>query len=161
MSVRLAVSVEGRTEKEFVDNLLCQHLREKDVDVTAIIVTTKVIDDGPNHVGGSVNLNRASREVRRLLGSFDHVSTLYDFYGFRGRHAGESAEQLEARLGASVGSTRFLPYVQQYEFEALLFAQPDTTGQLFERKVYDAIAEVASRFASPEDINNHPETAPL
>ena len=160
MSVRLALSVEGRTEKEFVDGLLSHHLQERAIEVTAIIVTTKMVEDGPNHTGGAVSLDRASREVRRLLGSFDHVSTLYDFYGFRGRLAGEGVEALEERLGASVGSPRFSPYVQRYEFEALLFARPDGPGQAFWHDVQGAISEITARFGSPEDINDAPETAP-
>jgi hypothetical protein len=71
MTVRLALSVEGRTEKEFVDNVLSSHLQQYFVYVEARTVRTKEVVDGPNHTGGAVNLDRVIREVRSLLPNFD------------------------------------------------------------------------------------------
>ena len=160
MTKRLALCVEGRTEKEFVDHVLSPHLQQFSIYATATIVVTKFVADGANHTGGAVNLDRVVKDVRRLTSSFDHVSTLFDFYGFKGRIAGESADALEARIGAAVNRPNFMPYVQRYEFEALLFARPEAAEALFGADVRRAIAAVAERYDSPEDINDAPDTAP-
>ena len=160
MTIRLALCVEGRTEKEFVDNILSPHLERFSIYATATIVVTKHVPDGKNHTGGAVSLDRVVNDVRRLTRHFDHVSTLFDLYGFKGRHAGESADALEARLGAAVNSRNFIPYIQRYEFEALLFARPAAAETLFGADLSQALAEIANRFANPEDINDAPETAP-
>jgi len=57
------------------------------------------------------------------------VSTFYDFYGFKNRTA-TAPEQLEQAIAQLVNPDnlhRFIPYVQCYEFEALLFAVPEQT----------------------------------
>lgn len=160
MTKRLALCVEGRTEKEFVDALLSPHLQQLSIYVTATIIVTKTVIDGPNHTGGAVNFDRVVNDVRRLAASFDHVSTLLDFYGFKGRTRGESVDTLEKRIGAVVERSNFIPYVQRYEFEALLFARPEAAEPLFGTGVRHAIAAVADQFDNPEDINDAPETAP-
>jgi hypothetical protein len=97
---------------------------------------------------------------RRRTLTFDHVSTLFDFYGFSGRLAGESVDALESRLGTAVNHRKFIPYIQRYEFEALLFARPAAAEALFGVDISHAIANIADRFHTPEDINDAPETAP-
>jgi hypothetical protein len=110
VTVRLAISVEGHTEFEFCREVLSRYLRAFDVYLEPKIVVTQRNISGPNVKGGSVSLDRFKREVRPLLYSFDHVTTLYDFYGFRDRVEGESPDALCARLAATLENPRhFIP----------------------------------------------------
>lgn len=63
---------------------------------------------------------------------------------------------VEDKLGAEVAS-RFIPYIQMYEFEALLFSDPELMEDKLKAKGFVAIRE---SFDSPEHINNSPQTAP-
>jgi hypothetical protein len=111
---RLAISVEGATEREFVQRVLKPHLNAFGKHVTAI------------DMRGNVSVDKIRGQLPALFGSFDIVSTLYDFYGFKGR-GNASVIELETLILECVDlhrRVRFLPYVQKYEFEALLFAAP-------------------------------------
>ena len=56
---------------------------------------------------------------------------------------------------------RFIPYVQMYEFEALLFSDPTKMAQGMDRpNLTNSFADIAQGFATPEAINNSPQTAP-
>ena len=76
MTVRLALSVEGHTEKEFCREILRPHLLGFDVLVEPKIVVTKRNLRGANATGGALSVDRFRNEVRRLLPSFDYVTTL-------------------------------------------------------------------------------------
>lgn len=149
---RLGISVEGATEREFVNRLLRPHLLRHGVDAKAI------------DLRGNVSLDKIRGVLPALLGGFDHVSTLYDYYRFKGRGA-RTVDELEAAIGELVEpdrSSRLTPYVQRYEFEALLFAVPKhavdwlhgTPAQLSEME------EAVRRSGSPELVNDSVETSP-
>ena len=149
---RLGISVEGATEREFVNRLLRPHLLRHGVDAKAI------------DLRGNVSLDKIRGVLPALLGGCDHVSTLYDYYRFKGRGA-RTVDELEAAIGELVEpdrSSRLTPYVQRYEFEALLFAVPKhavdwlqgTPAQLSEME------EAVRRSGSPELVNDSVETSP-
>lgn len=158
---RVAISVEGRTEEGFVRDLIVPYLSHYNVFVEARPVVTKNVIDGPNHVGGDISVDRAVNEIRKLLPNFDHVTTLYDFYGFRRRLENETVDALEQRLASEVNSRSFTPYIQQHEFEALLFCGDGVIERLFRSDAGQAeLTEIADRFISPELINDGRDTAP-
>jgi len=149
---RLAISVEGATEREFVQRVLKPHLAPLGKSVTAI------------DLRGNVSLNKVTGHLPALFGSFDVVSTLYDFYGFKGR-GNLSVDELEAALLGRVPAhraVRFIPYIQKYEFEALLFAAPTETvswlqgGQDELMQLTDAVKICGSA----EAVNGSVETSP-
>lgn len=159
--IRLGVSVEGQTEQEFVTKVLAPHLLASDVHAHATIVHTKRERDGTRFAGGAISLERVVRQIRPLLGSFDRVTTLYDFYGFRDRVPGEDVESLERRLAEAVGNVSFIPYVQRYEFEALLFGGNGVLPTSFASDEAAAeLAAIVEQFGDPELINDGRETAP-
>jgi len=150
--IRLCISVEGATEREFVSRLLRPHLAQFGLAVTAV------------DLRGNVSLDKIRRVLPALLGSFQFVSSLYDFYGFKGRQD-RSIEQLEAAIGDLVDvaqSPRFIPYVQRHEFEALLFAiAPQTVAWLQGSAVQlEAMQQAVRRCGSPEMVNDGYETSP-
>lgn len=162
MTVRLAISVEGPTEYEFCQEVIRPHLQAFGVWAESKIVVTKRNIAGPNAKGGSVSLDRVIAEVKPLLHSFDQVTTFYDYYGFRGRDPGESADTLCHRIAARLGQpSHLLPYVQVYEFEALLFSSPETVGDFLGcRPVATKMAEAVAACGSAEQVNDSPVTAP-
>ena len=155
--IRLAISVEGETEEEFVKSVLTDHLR------------TRGVEPYPSLLGGDVTVEKLASDMARLIWSFDFVTSLVDFYGFR--HKGSATvEVLEERIGETVNrkiarswnQSRLVPYVQRHEFEGLLFSDVSAFAGL----VYateDDIAElqrIRSRFLTPEDVNDSSNTAP-
>jgi hypothetical protein len=160
--VRLAISVEGSTEYEFCREVLRPYFQALGIYADAKMVVTKRNISGPNAKGGAVSLERFAREVKPLLHTFDYVTTLYDLYGFRGRLPGETVESLCRRMASFLGDPRnLIPYVQQYEFEALLLASPEIIGRYLACSSLEIeLLEAVQHCGGAEDVNDHPETAP-
>ena len=56
---------------------------------------------------------------------------------------------------------RFVPYLALHEFEAMLFAQPTEIRNGFGQPGLGPLLEkIRASFPTPEDINDHKETAP-
>ena len=56
---------EGRTEEEFVKQVLSVHLRDHGVSTTPIVVGS------PGHKGGRVTVRRIAAHMQRLVQNFD------------------------------------------------------------------------------------------
>jgi hypothetical protein len=74
----------------------------------------------------------------------------------------QQAEELEKTLGAELNDWRFIPYVQVYEFEALVLSKPEAFGAWFEdmQKHIEALATECQRFDTPEKIDDGQQTHP-
>lgn len=97
---RLAVSVEGQTDEEFVKQVLADHLRARDVESTPIVLGRARGRSG----GGKVSSDRLVSEMACLYHSFDVVTSLVDFYGFRDK-GDRTAQELETYLAGRVAET--------------------------------------------------------
>jgi len=151
--VRLGISVEGPTEERFVKKVLIPHLATNDIHVT------------PVSIKGDVTVARAKKELEKMLYSFDHVTTLYDFYGFRGKNQGETKNSLEQQILNALPANlrrKFIPYIQMYEFEGLLFSDPEIIEQSLEGKdLFKWASSILREFNNnPEAVNNSEQTAP-
>jgi len=158
---RWGVSVEGPTERDFVTGVVAPHLLSLQIFCQPVVIQSSRKLTGEKLTGGSVTIERAKRDVMRLLASFDFVTTFYDYYGFQGRGA-LSPSDIEDSLKAAVGHAerRFLPYIQVHEFEALLFSDPQKLAERLGLANAGSIQAIVQGFGSPEDINNNPATAP-
>lgn len=150
--MRLAVSVEGATEREFVNRVLRPHLCQFQTEATAV------------DLRGNVSLDKIRGVLPALFGGFDQVTTLYDFYGFKARGQ-RTILELEAAILALASEQqrgRFTPYIQQYEFEALLFAAPEQTVEWLQGSPaqLSALREAVRIAGAPELVNDRPETSP-
>ena len=159
--IRLAISVEGETEMDFVNMVLAPHLRDKGVEPTPIL---------PHGRGGNIRVDRVASAMADLFWGFDHVTSLVDFYGFVDKD-NDAPCQLERRIDNAVGQriqsswdeTRVFAYVQLHEFETLLFSDVHRFSAVFDDLPDGALArllEVRKHFSSPEDINDSSATAP-
>jgi len=154
---RLAIVVEGRTEVEFVNQVLAIHLLAKDVLAIAM------------SLHGNVSLPRLSARMADEVWNFDRVTSLVDFYGFQDKGSasvadleGQIRQSVMARLHRPVDESRVIPYVQQYEFEGLLFSDARSFAALpgITESVVSRLAGIRALFASPEEINDIETTVP-
>jgi hypothetical protein len=151
--VRVGISVEGSTEVRFFRMLLQPYLEKKNIFIT------------PVSMRGNISLDRVRYEIKRLMHSFDYVSTFYDFYGFKGVKEEDTKEILEKRILQSVSKTmqeKLIPYIQMYEFEGLLFSSPTDMAYILQKEDIKNWAEhILNKFnGNPELINNSSQTAP-
>ena len=151
----LGVVVEGHSEAEFVRCIVTDHLRCFGLAPT------------PINMKGDVHVDRLARMIAGAYLNFDAVTSLVDFYGFRDK-GGAAVDCLERKIEKAAWSLIqeederkvVIPYVQKYEFEALLFANveafatigvsPDVIGQL----------KLVRSDTMPEEINDSRDTAP-
>ena len=162
--IRLAVAVEGQTEEEFVKRLLDPRLQHREVAATPILLGRA---RNRSTGGGAVTIPRLVSEVVDLSNSFDAVTTLVDFYGFKGKGQ-RSADELEEEIRTGVEKTtggmgdRLVPYVQRHEFEGLLFSDVSAFKVLpdIPPKAVRELGTIRSAFETPEDINDDFHTAP-
>lgn len=176
--IRLHLVVEGQSERNFVEQLLAQHLGHFGVIASGIPVRTSSGGRRPDLAGrggvSSWDLVRGhlNRLRRQHSGRDCRFGTMVDYYalppsfpGYRDAlaagAAAERAAALEAAMAAEVADDRFIPYIQIHEFEALLLAEPCGFSAWYAETT--AVARLASHVAAagpPEEIDDGPETAP-
>ena len=172
--------VEGQTEENFVNDLLAPHFGGLGVYLFPRLLGR------PGHQGGRVNYARVKNDVSIFLkqqrGAY--CTTLIDLYrlgeGFPGsaqtttvipgRARPDRARQIEQAMKADIIATlgddwradmRFIPYIQQHEFEGLLFSDPEALAQGISRpQLAKQFRDIREEFNTPEDINDSPQTAP-
>jgi hypothetical protein len=70
-------------------------------------------------------------------------------------------DEISMHISASDEPSRFLPYVQMHEVEALLFVDPKIMAEALERPELEArFAQVLQKRGECEETNEHPATAP-
>lgn len=164
--IRLAISVEGQTEEGFVKEVLANHLCPLGVYPFAIRIHRARSASGCNVGGGNVSFEKLVSDMVNLSWNFNAVTSLVDYYGFKDK--GErSVEGLEKDLGQEIhrnnlGTKRVFPYVQRHEFEGLLFSDTFAFGAIEHVAEHEiaALSDIRRQFETPEDINDHPESAP-
>ena len=106
--------------------------------------------------------------MTHLYNNFNHVTSLVDYYGFRGKQD-LTVEDLEMQLAQGVSDRvhhwipgKVIPYVQKYEFEGLLFSNVSVFAELPDvpMGIAQQLQLIRSTFQSPEDINEGERTAP-
>ncbi|MEW6694174.1 MAG: DUF4276 family protein [Pseudomonadota bacterium] len=166
---RVYILVEGQTEETFVRELLAQHYARIGLYLTPILVSTSL-----HHKGGIVSYAKVKPQIERLCKQDGnaYVTTMFDLYALPGDFPGkrcaawtqqqtgsDKANLIEAELSRDIDRRNFIPYIQVHEFEALLFVQPARFGDWTSTHVVSRLAAMAAANA-PEDINDHPQSAP-
>ena len=148
--MRLGISVEGPTERDFVNHVIKPHLILHGWDVVK-----------PVSLNGGVSLSRFRDEIRLLSPNYEWVTTLYDLYRFEGRD-GRDAGDLEAKMSDVAGGlSNLIPYVQRYEFEALVFSDAEIITREFRApNALKELRDVLVECGSPENINHNYQTIP-
>ena len=175
--MRLLILVEGPTEKDFVNNVLAPHLRDRSVFVSCAVVMTRRDRNGKKHRGGG-HWCKWRADLLRLTGedpSKDvRFTTLFDLYGLPddfpelARHEVDSdtvrrAQALERSMQDVVDDWRLIPYLQRHEMEALVLACLDSLSEVLDpadRVAVSKLRAAVQRAGGPEGVNDGKDTAP-
>lgn len=166
---RLYIIVEGQTEQEFVNEQIASYLRQYEIyEVKPILIHTS-----KNGRGGFVNYQHLKNDAKRLLSSQKSdfvVSMFVDFFRCpeipqserwnRKTNHLDQVEEMEKCVQEDINDTRFIPYIQLHEFEALLFASNDGFAGFFSEEQAGKTQQIINSYDNPEDINTTPEGAP-
>lgn len=173
---KLIVVCEGQTEEAFVNELLYHKLWPQ-----GVFAEPRLIWTSPVAKGGALNGKRVLRYLRNTLRERldTYVTTFFDLYALPRNFPGhpevsvsadplDRAEEIETKFHEAVirevkcRPERFLPHIQPYEFEALLFS--DTTGfaraEPEWRTFAGKLAAASEGARSPEHINDGADTHP-
>ena len=162
---RLLVVCEGQTEATFVKTCLGPALVERGVMVHPTLLKTRPGKQG----GGHVNIERLAINLANEYPNHDFLTTLVDLYGFSDRDGRDRQELEESILETArqrrpdMRPDRVFPYVQRYEFEALLFSDIRRFEWVLDGWTDDAeqrLQRIADAHSDPEEINDGPTTAP-
>lgn len=175
MMIRVHIICEGQTEEMFVKELLVPIFLAKGLLLVPALVGR------PGHKGGNFKFDRLQADVKnRLLGERTaYCTTFFDYYGlpqsFPGKDIHDSQvdivtkatrvqDAMTTKLTRLIGDDamrRFIPFVQMYEFEALLFSDPLAFARgISNEHLSQNLIDIAEQFDSPEHINNSPQTSP-
>jgi len=137
MWVRVHFVVEGQTEEQFVNTVLRKYFEDRSIQVTARVITTGR-DRHRHHLthkGGLNKFGHAYREIHRCIMEDKTAlcTTMFDLYQIPEDFPGyqqsskiidpyERVDTLEKWLAEKIDNRRFIPYIQLYEFETLLFS---------------------------------------
>ncbi len=168
--IKLLLTVEGQSEEAFAAKVLTPHLVQQ-----GIIPQVRAIRTSREQRGGYTTYGKLRADIDQWLREQPDGwhTTLLDLYGLRPDFPGyteatalpapQRVAYLEQAFAADLKHRRFRPYIQQYEFEALLFTDPDlmeTMLGLDATLPAGCFQHIRNQFATPEDINDSPQTAP-
>ncbi len=180
---RLLVHVEGQTEEQFVNELLLPHLR----DYGYSSVSARLVGNARQR--GRRGRVKPWPEVRKAIVNHlkqDRgiiAATMVDYYGlprigpkaWPGREEASGValpakadmvekaivEDVVRTMGIGFDSSRFIPFVTMHEFEALLFSDCERLAVGMDRPdLGNAFRKIRDAFATPEEIDDSPATAP-
>lgn len=170
---RIHVLVEGQTEETFMRDVVAPHLASLGVYLHYTILKTKRVAGAPDHAGGVTGYRRFKNDLTRLLRDTDAVAvtTFVDFYGlpidFPGRGSMPPGDcfarvaYVEEQIFDDISHAKFIPFLALHEFEALLFVDPETVDSAVPQvNALARLTAIKDSFASVEEINDSPQTAP-
>jgi hypothetical protein len=167
--------VEGQTELAFLNSVVKLHLAQRGVTLTVGLPTKTG--------GGAPNWEATLRDIRGKLmeRGVDFVTTMFDLYGlplnWPGRqnvrngglkHAAavqcieKAIERAVAEcMGQDFDVRRFISYIQQHEFEALLFSGPKLlAASIGCANLEEQFEAIRNQCGGCEEINDSEQTAP-
>ena len=158
--IQVGIAVEGETEEEFVKKVLRGHFNPSHFYLHPVL---------PAGRGGNISVPRLASAMRSLLRNFHAVTSLVDFYGFKNK-GGATPKDLERQVLEAMSRTMsrppsersVFPYVQRHEFEGLLFSDVEGFRSLsqFSEPQEAQLLGIRRQFATPEEIDDGPATAP-
>ena len=176
---RLLVHVEGPTEETFVNELLMPYLYNLGYsEVSARLMGNARQRSRRGGIKGWAEVRKdILRHLKQDAGRL--VTTMVDYYGLSQTWPGrkvaggvsfaQKAKTVEALLSADISQgmggafnpDRFIPYVMMHEFEAMLFSDCEGFGHGIGRvDLVEPLQAIRDQFASPEEIDDSPDTAP-
>ncbi len=177
--IRLNIIAEGQSEERFVKDILSNHLSVYNVGAFVRCVETRRKKRiNKIYRGGLFNYEKAKKDIANWLkqdkNNDARFTTMFDLYALPDNFPGyeqaqkitdvyEKVKYLESALFEDIDETRFIPYIQLHEFEALIFSNPDLISMeyLEHNTQIQNLKNVLIEFDNnPEMINDNPDTAP-
>lgn len=169
MSVTLRIIVEGETEESFANQILRPHLDGFSIGVSAHLLNP-IEKSEKGKPGGLSKYVQAETDINLWLNHDGdrnaRVTTMFDLYRLPEEFPGyatawhddpyQRVQALEKALAEEIADSRFVPYIQLHEFEALLLTDPRKFETWFDNcpdGIANLVAMVAT-FPSPEHVNN-------
>ena len=174
---RLLIHVEGETEETFVNEVLRDDLMAKGYHS----VGARILGSSRQRGGVGKWLDVRTEIRNHLLADPGcAATTMVDYYGLpqnwpgraparalrtvdqKGRCVQDAVKKdLVKAMGSRFASNRFVPFVVMHEFEGLLFSDCVAFSQGINRPdLAIRFRKIRENFATPEDINDSPNTAP-
>jgi hypothetical protein len=174
--VEVIVFGEGPTEEKFIKALVAPALRNQQ-----IFVKPQLLNTSKGAAGGAFNFDRLKLHARNTLRQNASVvlSTFIDLYAldtsFPGFDESRRKQGMESRVAflcealhqavvnhVGCRPERFIAHIQPYEFEGLLFSDPEALVQVEPgwHSSLEKLRAVRDEFPTPEHINNSYEKKP-
>ncbi len=171
--LRLYITTEGQAERKFADDVLRPHLAKFSIDVkTRVVLTNRKLGKR----GGILDFDKIHGDLQRLMREDQEpearFTTMVDLYALPSEFPGwaeargrtepkERVAALEAAFQLNLGDSRFLPYIQLHEFEALLYCDLSKLQQRIadSERAFAALSKEV-RGMEPEEIDEGATTAP-
>lgn len=174
--LEVIVFTEGQTEEQFIKRVVAPLLRSNQ-----IFLKPQTLNTSQDAKGGAVNFDRLKFNARNTLRQKPNaiLTTFFDLYALDNsfpsfaeakQHTDIYArtEMLETALHETIVEhigcrpERFIPHIQPYEFEGLLFS--DVNALVLTEPSWNhylaKLQDVRAAFETPEHINDSYETKP-
>ncbi|TYR36706.1 DUF4276 family protein [Sphingobacterium phlebotomi] len=162
---RLVILVEGDSELVFVNKFLSPYLISQGLNIS--INAQKIITNNKlQQKGGNVSYQYLKNDLIRIESQGNVViTTLLDFFRLPNDFPGYSitnCDLIEQAMYLDFDSNpNYIPYIQKYEFETLLFSSIEGFQFLLDDAgKIDQIQTIISAYINPEDINGGATTSP-
>ena len=175
--VRVNLTAEGKTEQQFAVQVLSPHLASFGVYLVKPRGPSKGKKKGEVQRGGLVRYLPVKKDICRWLkqdsGTDVYFTTMFDLYALPSDFPGyaEASKKptslarvtaLETALYEDIDDSRFIPYIQLHEFEALLLSDPSAFACAFSESTQEInrLEELCAGYDAPEDIDDGQDSAP-
>lgn len=174
--LEVIIFTEGQTEEQFIKRVVAPSFR-----ANQIFLKPQTLNTSQDAKGGAVNFDRLKFNARNTLRQkpdailttfldlyaldttfpdFDEAKQLSDVYSCTTRFEIALHREIVSHIGCR--PERFIPYIQPYEFEGLLFSDVDTlvlTEPSWNSQL-PKLKAVRAAFETPEHINDSFDTKP-
>lgn len=171
MQQRLVFIVEGDCEVAFIKKKVIPYLYASAVrhgEGWAMTVQKITTNRKLNKSGGNVSYAYLRNEINRVTAQEGGVwiTTFMDFFRLPKDFPSYSTDskdigKIEEGIKENVGYEQFLPYIQKYEFETLLFSSLEGFRYVLDDEaLLNKVKKIIADYPCVEDINGGSETAP-
>ena len=171
--IRVCAIVEGYTEQTFIKTVIAPTLASNNIFIHAQLINTS-----RSGRGGALSYDRVKRDLLKTLKRDKDlfVTTFFDLYALDSKFPAYQQSMKQSDIYQRVAileqavqedlpselSARFIPHIQPYEFEALLFSDIDKLLSLEKNWLsnHEELAAIIAKYKSPELINGGADTHP-
>ncbi|MET3106212.1 hypothetical protein AAKU67_000694 [Oxalobacteraceae bacterium GrIS 2.11] len=174
--VEVIVFAEGQSDEQFIKRVVAPALRQLN-----LFLKPEILKTSQQSRGGAITFDRLKFHARNALRQRPNaiLTTFLDLYGLDTDFPGFGSAQtftdvyrrakcIELAMHAAIVNyvgcqpNRFIPHVQPYEFEGLLFSNPAALVNVEPswEQCLGQLEKVRSAFPTPEHINDSYETKP-